>query len=299
MNPPNPYIDFTTVRAYLFSEDGRITTHSQGLLLGRRVCSMIDRGANVSVVLDGVSTFRGPAVQSMLAEVFSTFGVDHANQKLVFVMDPVPEYANQFALHVREAAASFRELEQGMGPQPVVGEAFNPGSGPEILTILPRRAAEEVREAGAINFGVRPGVASVKPEIAEALADAAKRPVNYIDKVQAAREKRLAAEAEEAARIKGEKSQEPVTYEVDLDEKERVSERKEFERWSSGICPKARDAIASAAWNAWQMRAALQRSEVEYWVAQTKGARRDKWIALVMAGIFCAGLCAMVFFWRK
>ncbi|CAB4162790.1 hypothetical protein UFOVP783_121, partial [uncultured Caudovirales phage] len=201
MNPPDHMhtsplssyiIPFTNVRAAIFGEDGRITTHAQGLLLGRRICSMIDRGASVSVVLEGVSTFRGPAVQAMLAEVFSTFGVDHANQKLVFTMNPVPDYANQFALQVREAAASFRELEQGMGPQPVVGEAFTPGSGPEILTILPRQP--------------------------EALA-AEERPGNYIDDIQAAREKRLAEDAAKAPRIKVEKSEEPITYEVDLDEK--------------------------------------------------------------------------------
>lgn len=281
MNPPDHMhtsplssyiIPFTNVRAAIFGEDGRITTHAQGLLLGRRICSMIDRGASVSVVLEGVSTFRGPAVQAMLAEVFSTFGVDHANQKLVFTMNPVPDYANQFALQVREAAASFRELEQGMGPQPVVGEAFTPGSGPEILTILPRQP--------------------------EALA-AEERPGNYIDDIQAAREKRLAEDAAKAPRIKVEKSEEPITYEVDLDEKERVRERREFERWASGICANASDTPASAAWTAWQMRAAIRRSEVEYWVAQTKGARRDKRIALVWAGIFWLGASLTIFFWRK
>lgn len=281
MNPPDHMhtsplssyiIPFTNVRAAIFGEDGRITTHAQGLLLGRRICSMIDRGASVSVVLEGISTFRGPAVHAMLAEVFSTFGVDHANKKLVFTMDPVPDYANQFALHVRAAVASFRELEQGMGPQPVVGEAFTPGSGPEILTILPRQP--------------------------EALA-AEERPGNYIDDIQAAREKRLAEDAAKAPRIKVEKSEEPITYEVDLDEKERVRERREFERWASGICANASDTPASAAWTAWQMRAAIRRSEVEYWVAQTKGARRDKRIALVWAGIFWLGASLTIFFWRK
>ncbi|CAB4161842.1 hypothetical protein UFOVP783_1, partial [uncultured Caudovirales phage] len=79
----------------------------------------------------------------------------------------------------------------------------------------------------------------------------------------------------------------------------RVRERREFERWASGICANASDTPASAAWTAWQMRAAIRRSEVEYWVAQTKGARRDKRIALVWAGIFWLGASLTIFFWRK
>ena len=47
------------------------------------------------------------------------------------------------------------------------------------------------------------------------------------------------------------------------------------------------------------MRAAIQRSEVEYWVAQTKGARRDKRLALVWGGIFWLGAFLTIFFWRK
>lgn len=120
---------------------------------------------------------------------------------------------------------------------------------------------------------------------------------NWQDKMLGRMDAKCMQEAT-AARIKVEKSQEAATYEVDIDEKFRLSEWEEFVRWAnSGLGVKTLGEH-DAAWKAWQLRAAIQRGEVEASRQAAAGARRDKRLALVWVSIVWAGVCAVIF-WRK
>jgi hypothetical protein len=294
--PEPTFPEATAVLSRLVAPDGRITTHEQGLLLGRRIAELIDAGASVKVSLEGITEFHGPAVHSMLSEVFSLVGVDYANRKLVIVADRSAPYALGLPLHVSEAVAKFREQEQMMDPQPATTQVLGSDGEPAVtLTLLPKPL--ETKEPQT--FGAPP----VKNEVEEVLAKqegtgTSGKSSKWLNDLQAAREKRLKDEMEEAARVKVEKSQEPITYEVEMDEKARVREWEEFLRWAhSGLGVKT-PVEHEAAWKAWQLRAAIQQGEIEYWAANTKAAKRNTVLALVWAGIAWAFAAAVVF-WRK
>jgi len=240
----------TTVLASVFAEGGRLTTHAQGLSLGRRIHTLIDRGASVRVSLDGITEFHGPAVHSMLYELFSTFGVHFTNRKLAIVADRSAPYALGLPLHVSEATAKFREQEQGMKPEPGVA-----------LTVPP------------------------KPLVI-------KEPQTFASPL-------VKEEAAAAARVNVEKSQEPISYEVEMDEKVRVNEWEEFVRWANSGLGAKTPVEHEAAWKAWQLRASIQQGEIEYWKANTKAAKRNTVLALVWSGIAWVFAASVVFFGRK